>query len=129
MFKKTLTPIAASCAELLYKIWGGEYDEELTVLAGQSLSGPMQPWHKYLDAEKAEGQRSALQEQWHAYVSAVMAKPKAIGEHRVAADAIDASAAKDTGDGKGLQDNLQKTICDLRKRKVTFSAAAGASLS
>ena len=100
------------------------------MLAGQSLSGPVQPWHKYLDAEKAEGQRSALQEQWDAYVSAAMAKPKAIGEHRVAAGAIDASAAKSGfGVDKDLQDNLQKTICDLRKRKVTFSAAAGVSLS
>ena len=125
-FKKSLTPIAASFAELLYNMWGGEYDEELTVLAGQALSGPTKPWHKYLDPEKPEGEPSALQEQWNAYVSAVMAKPKAIGEHRVAADAIDtASAAKD-GMDESTKDNLQKTICELRKRKVTFAAAAGA---
>ena len=45
-FKKTLGPIAASFAELLYNLWGGEYNEELTVLAAQALNGPVQPWHK-----------------------------------------------------------------------------------
>ena len=126
VFKKTLTPIAASFAELLYNVWGGEYDEELTVLAGQALAGPWTPWHKYLEGEqKSEAERSALQEQWNTYTSAVMAKPKAIGENRVAADAIDASTTASDGMDESTMEGLQKTICDLRKRKVTFSVAAG----
>ena len=65
VFVQTLSPISAAIAELLYKVWGGEYDEELTALAGQSLQGPSKPWHKYLEAPDGgdEEERSSLQEQ------------------------------------------------------------------
>ena len=122
-FKKTLTPISASLAELLWMMWAGAYDEELSLLAGQSLNGPSQPWHKYLNPEqKGEADRSALQ-QWNLYVSAVMAKPKAFDEQRILSDIV-ADEIDDAG--HSTKENLQKIICELRKRKVTFSAAAGA---
>ena len=64
IFVQTLSPISKAMAGLLYKVWGGEYDEELTALAGQTLQGPSKPWHKYLEAPDGgdEEERSSLQE-------------------------------------------------------------------
>ena len=122
-FKKTLSDISASLAELLWMMWAGAYDEELMVLAGQTLSGPMQPWHKYLDIDtKEEAERSPMQAQWNLYMSLVMAKPKALDEQRVQFDV----AADDDEMDDSTKETLQKTICELRKKKVTFLAAAGA---
>ena len=127
-FVQTLSPISAALAELLYKVWGGEYDEELTVLAGQSLQGPSKPWYKYLEAPDGgdEEERSSLQEQWDLYQTALMSKPKAICELAVQADAADPTETN-AQDDDAVKQNLQKTICDLRKKKVTFIAAAGAT--
>ena len=67
IFVQTLSPISAALAELLYKVWGGEYDEEMSTLAGQSLQGPSKPWYKYLEATEDKvddgGERSPFQEQ------------------------------------------------------------------
>ena len=63
---QTLSPISAAIAELLYKVWGGEDDEEMSTLAGQSLQGPSQPRCKCLEATDKDddgGERSPLQEQ------------------------------------------------------------------
>ena len=65
-----------------------------------------------------------MQEQWNEFISLVMAKPKALGEQRIAADIVDVSAAGESDDS--AKETLQKTICELRKRKVAFVAAAGA---
>ena len=109
-FKKSVSPIAAALAELLYCLWGGDYDEELTTLAGQAMNGPAQPWHKYLDLEQVTADnRSALQEQWNEFISLVMAKPKALGENRVAADIVDLSAAGENDES--AKESLQKHIC------------------
>ena len=129
IFVQTLSPISAALAGLFYKVWGGEYDEELTSLAAQTLSGPSKPWHKYLEApddEDAED-RTALQEQWDLYQTALMSKPKAPCELAVQADAADPTESMNAQDDDAIKQNLQKTICDLRKKTVTFVAAAGAT--
>ena len=92
---QTLLPISAAFAEPLYKVWGGEYDEELKSLAGQALQGPSKPWCKYLEAPDDDGaeERSPLQEQWDLYQTALMSKPKALGELAVQADAADPTEA------------------------------------
>ena len=75
-------------------MWAGDFDEELATLASQTLAGPAQPWHKYLDAEGCDaGERTALQEQWQKYVVAVLAKPKALGESRIAAGIVEYAPA------------------------------------
>ena len=43
------------------------------------------------------------------------------------ADAADPTKSMNAQDDDAIKQNLQKTICDLRKKKVTFIAAAGAT--
>ena len=67
-----------------------------------------------------------MQEQWDLYQTALLLKPKALCELAVQADTADPTGGGQADDD-AIKENLQKTICDLRKKKVTFIAAAGAT--
>jgi hypothetical protein len=119
VFKQTLAKTSSLFADVLYNAWSGVYDEELMMLAGQEQNGPAQPWGQYLQTDTNEP--SGLQEAWKAYVDDATAKPQAIGDTSVVVgDDFDHESAED-------RDKLKKTLCELRRKKVTLTTMAAAA--